>query len=139
MLPLKESVPELKSDFSSAKDVVTSPALPKPSASDPAMKATLAFRARFSDLSDWETTTGDSSSFLSLSFSHIRRTGRFAEERSVQCQSSGSVEGERRAGRNFIASASVLTVRLIRRCAPERRFTFSRRDGRKDEAVTLTW
>src|SRR6266852_821367 len=138
MLPLKEIVPELKSDFSSANDVVTSPALPKPSASDPAMKATLAFSARFSEFSDLlETTTGDSPSFLSLSFSHIRRTGRFAAERSVQCQSSGSVAGERRAGRNFIASASVLNVRLIMRRAPERRPTFSRRDGRKEEAVTL--
>src|SRR5207302_1568663 len=78
ILPLKESVPEENSDFSNANAVVTSPALPKPPASAPAMKATLAFRASSprpsSDLL-CETTTSELLSLLSLSFSSTRRIG----------------------------------------------------------------
>src|SRR6478735_6710989 len=141
ILPLKESVPEENSDFSKAKAVVTSPALPKPPASAPAINATLALRASSlpprSDLLR-ETTTSDPVSLLSLSFSNTRRMGRLVAERKAQCQSSASSVSERRVGISLSASARVLTVRLMMTCAPECSRMFSRSDGRKEAAVTLT-
>src|SRR6478735_11728940 len=116
ILPLKESVPDENKDFSSAKAVVTSPALPKPPASAPAIKATLAFTGPTlpprSDLL-CETTTSELLSLLSLSFSRTRRIGRLVAERRVQCQSSASSASERRVGMRRSASSRVLTVRLI--------------------------
>src|SRR5205807_4842005 len=92
MFPLKEKVPEVKSDFSRANEVVTSPVLPKPSASDPATKATRALRTRSSAFSVLKINCGPSSA--------MRRIGRLAVERRVQCQSSGSEVASRLAGRS---------------------------------------
>src|SRR4051794_11751600 len=138
MFPLKESVPDEKSDFSKAKAVVTSPALPKPPASAPAMKATLALSASSlpprSDLG-CVTTTNDELSLLSLSFSSTRSMGRFVAERRVQCQSSASSASGRRVGIRRSASFRGLTVGVLMRGGPEGGKKFFRSDGRKNRGV----
>src|SRR2546421_4131086 len=124
MLPLNDNVSELNNDFSTENLVVISPALPNPSASDPAIKATRAFNTWSSGSSESDTTT-------SGPLSYTRRTERFEEARKAQCHSSGSALEERRGGISLRASARVLRVRLTRTRAPARKATFSRNEGRK--------
>src|SRR5260221_4312357 len=142
MFPLKERVPDENRDFSSANAVVTSAALPKPPASAPAMKATLAFNASslppHSDLL-CDTTTRDELSLLSLSFSSTRRMGRLAAERSVQCQWSASSVSERRGGVSRHASPPVFCPRVVVTWGPARRRKFFSTDSRTQDAVAVIY
>src|SRR5262249_14259540 len=133
------NVPEEKRDFSRKNAVVTSPEPPKPSAWEPAMKATRAFNPRPSGFSPGaEAGCNVLSSPASSLAAATRRTGRLAGERKVQCQSSGLLLAERRAG---IARASAMVARVTSTMTrdPARKFTFSRQAVTKETALTLTW
>src|SRR5262249_53552898 len=124
--PRTDTVPAENIDFSTAKPVLTSEALPKPSEPDPATKESVPFRS-WRSLPDSEDANEPSS--------RTRRIGRFAVDRSTHFQSSSSVGP--RNGASWIASNKVFNVTLRTTLLPARKPIRSRNAGRNEGADTL--
>src|SRR5258708_747085 len=117
-----------KMDFSTRNAVLLSETEPKPCDGDPATKERVPFKSE----PEWlvlATTTGEPSG-------RMRRTGRFAVERSTQSQSPSSSPPRR--GANWTASNSVFNVRFNKTLAPALTPIFSRRVGKNAGAEALT-